>query len=338
MNTKTIRVGVQGCGYAARTFHLPHFQQLSEYQVVAVNSSRPDQVQAACPGALCLPGYEDLLALPDVDLVVITGPNSCHFSYTRAALQAGKHVLLEKPAVTSVAEGEELMHLAQRQGRVLTVYQNRRWDGDYLTIQALIREGVLGDLHLFESHFDRFRPTPQQRWRELPGIGTGIFWDLGPHLIDQAIELFGTPLAVQGQVKTMRTGGSTADYFHLCLDYDALQVILHSSPFCSTPNQRFRLEGSDGSYLQYGLDPQEDHLKAGRLPLTSGFGEYERHTCGQLFEIGDKPLLVQCKPGNYAQLYRDLAHCIQHGGPNPVSMESVLPSIGIMETLETCAR
>ncbi len=329
-----IKTALQGFGFSAQTFHLPFLQALPQFELVAVNSSRPAQVTAQLGSGLpCYPAYDELLAQSDIELVIITGPNSCHFDYARQALAAGKHLLLEKPAVTSVAEALELERLAAEQQRVLCVFQNRRYDGDFLTVKALLDEGVLGSVRVFESHFDRFRPQPRDRWREQTGVGSGIFWDLGPHLLDQALLLFGQPEHYSAQVKVLRDGGETVDYVHLVLEYPQLQVILHSSPYCAGPNLRFKLEGDQGSYWQYGLDPQESRLLAGLRPTEVGFGDYPSSQFGQLYLPEQAPRTLPTHAGTYVQLFTQLAAAIRTGADNPVPMAQVMPAIEIIAAL-----
>lgn len=198
-----IKTAVIGHGFSAKTFHLPFLTILADFQISAISSSQGDAVAVNYPDATVYPTAEDLILNSDAELVIITSPNVTHFPLAKLALQQQKHVLLEKPFVTTVAEGEELIALAEQQDRLLTVYQNRRWDSDFLTLKMLIESGKLGEIRYFSSHFDRFRPNKRDRWRELPGAGTGIWYDLGPHLVDQTLCLFGMPQSLTGRCLAM---------------------------------------------------------------------------------------------------------------------------------------
>jgi len=199
INTRVIKTAIVGYGFSAKTFHLPFVNALPEFEVSAISSSQVDAVMRDWPNAVHYFTVEEMLQNSDVQLVIITAPNDVHFSLAKLALENNKHVILEKPFVTKIADGQALISLAEEKGLILTVYHNRRWDGDFLTVKKLIAENKLGDIKYFESHFDRFKPTVRQRWREQSQDGGGLLFDLGPHLIDQALQLFGLPEAVTAQ-------------------------------------------------------------------------------------------------------------------------------------------
>ena len=261
---KPIPVALVGCGMSARTFHLPLLAASDDFRLTALVSSRPQPDVAVAQ-------YADtaaMLAQSDAELVVITAPNAVHFSLAAQCLAAGRHVVLEKPMVNTVAEGRELMALAAGAGRLLSVFHNRRWDSDFLTLQALLARGELGALRFFESRWDRFRPEVRDRWRENPGVGAGIWYDLGAHLLDQALTLFGMPQAVTGNCRALRSGSPTVDYAHVQLHYSDFEAVLHTSPYSCTPVARFRVEGDRSNFVKFGLDVQEAQLKAGMSPRT----------------------------------------------------------------------
>ncbi|MFC6670798.1 oxidoreductase [Marinobacterium aestuariivivens] len=306
-----IRTAVIGYGLSARVFHLPFIRRQPELELVAISSRQPElrqdypQLQHFDEGAALIDGC-------DAELVVITAPNDSHFALARQALEAGRHVLVEKPFVVTSAEGEALITLAERRQRTLAVYHNRRFDGDFLTLQELVQQGRLGEIRYFESHFDRFRPQPRARWREQAGAGSGILYDLGPHLIDQAQALFGTPQAITGRCRELRTGAESTDYFHLLLHYPEREVVLHSSPFCAAPTLRFMVQGTQGSYCKYGLDPQEDALRAGSLPDGADWGREPPSQYGQL-HTADGSETVATLPGDYRRFYGSLVRALQQG-------------------------
>ena len=267
-----IRVGLVGFGFSARTFHLPFITTSDLFELVAISSSRVDVVSATYPGVSAYDSAEELIRSADIDLIIIAAPNYVHYTLARKSLEKGLHVVLEKPMVPSSTQAASLVELADRRSRMLSVFQNRRWDGDFLTLQRLVDGNAVGDVRYFESHFDRFRPDVRHRWREMPGAGSGFWWDLGPHLVDQALCLFGMPEGLTARTRTMRHGAQVTDYFHVLLHYSDLDVVLHSSPFVAAPNIRFQLQGTAGSYVKYGYDPQEAQLKSGMSPVDVGYG------------------------------------------------------------------
>ena len=328
-----IKTAVIGYGLSAKTFHLPFIQQQSELQLVAI-SSRQAELKLDYPQISHYQQAEELIAQSDAELVVITSPNDSHYPLAKLALQAGKHVLVEKPFVLTEAEGMELFALAGQKQRQLFVYHNRRFDGDFLTLQQLLDSDVLGPIRYFESHFDRFRPVPRLRWREQQGAGTGILFDLGPHLIDQAIALFGAPEALTARCRALRHGSNTVDYFHLLLHYADKEVVLHSSPFCALPTTRFILQGDLGSYHKTGLDPQEDALRAGQKPGGAGWGQEVDAMYGRLALQSEQQSLTRSYPtlaGNYQLFYQQLVASIQQGSASPVSADAALLNIRLIE-------
>ena len=325
-----IKTGLIGLGLSGRVFHLPLLHASDQYQVTALLSRQTELVAELAPQAQCVAGLEQLLDT-DIDLVVITAPNQQHFPLAKAALEAGKHVVLEKPYVTNVAEGKALIELAQQKNLVLSVFHNRRWDGDFLTVGELLQQHQLGRLTHFESHFDRFRPQPRNRWRESQEPGAGILYDLGSHLIDQALVLFGQPNTVSATVLAQRVGAEGDDYFHLILDYDHLQVILHASTLTPLPGPRFCLHGDLGSYIKSGLDPQEDQLRDGQVPGAPGWGREPSTHHGKLFDAAGQAQIIPTQPGCYQSYYEALAAAILAGGQNPVPAEQALETIRIIE-------
>ncbi len=206
---------------------------------------------------------------PDVDLVVIASPNATHAPLARLALNAGKHVVVDKPFTLDMQEARELIALAEEKQRLLSVFHNRRWDSDYLGIRQMIEQGTLGAVKHFESHFDRFRPEVRVRWREQNVPGSGLWFDLGPHLIDQALQLFGLPQSVQGNIATLRDGAEINDWAHVVLNYPAHKVILHCSMLVAGGSSRFTVHGDKGSVIKARADQQESQLLAGVVPYRA---------------------------------------------------------------------
>ena len=258
-----IRVGLIGYGYASKTFHAPLIAGTPGLELAVISSSDETKVKADWPTVTVVSEPKHLFNDPNIDLIVIPTPNDTHFPLAKAALEAGKHVVVDKPFTVTLSQARELDALAKSLGRVLSVFHNRRWDSDFLTLKGLLAEGVLGEVAYFESHFDRFRPQVRDRWREQGGPGSGIWYDLAPHLLDQAITLFGLPVSMTVDLAQLRPGAQSTDYFHAILSYPQRRVILHGTMLAAAESARYILHGSRGSYVKYGLDPQEERLKNG---------------------------------------------------------------------------
>jgi predicted dehydrogenase len=265
------RVALVGYGNAGRIFHAPLISGVPGLKLAAVVSSKPAAVQADWPEVRVFSTPEAAFSDPQIDLVVIATGNESHYPLARSALLAGKHVVVDKPCTVTLAQTEDLLDLAQCQGKVLTVFQNRRWDADFLSLQQVIASGVLGRIVHFESHFDRYRPVVPDRWREQDLPGSGLWFDLGAHLVDQSVLLFGAPDDILLDVACQREGAQVNDYFHAQLRYPTrhpgLRVILHGSALVPAVGPRFVVHGTLGSWVKYGLDVQEDALKAGGRPV-----------------------------------------------------------------------
>ena len=329
-----IRVGIIGYGLSARIFHIPFITTADQFELIAISTSQQDAVREALPDVRVFASVEDLLVNAELDLVVITAPNQLHFEFAKLALLQGMHVLLEKPMVTCVDEANELVALASKQSRLLSVYQNRRWDGDFLTVRKLLQQKMLGEVRYFESHFDRYRPDVQQRWREQPGPASGLWWDLGPHLVDQALQLFAAPQAITARLLATRDAAETTDYFHVQLHYPQTEVVLHAGSYSATPNRRFQIEGTQGSFTKFGLDPQEDQLRAGLMPTDAGFGIEQRDNFGTLYNESGRSR-VETEAGCYQHYYAAIAAAIGDVDAGPVSSEDALDVIRILELAET---
>jgi predicted dehydrogenase len=330
---KPIRVGLIGYGYASKTFHAPLIAACPGLELAAVSSSAPDKVRADFPSVDIATSAEALFARPDIELVVIPTPNDTHYALASAALAAGKHVVVDKPFTVTLDEAERLEREAAQAGKVLSVFHNRRWDADFLTLRELLGSGELGRVVTFESHFDRFRPQVPVRWREsAASSGTGLWYDLGPHLIDQALVLFGMPQAIQLSLRQLRDGAEVDDYFHAVLHYPRLEVLLHASTLTAQPGARFAVHGTAGSYIKHGLDMQEAALKAGVKPATSGWGDDPNHgvlTCWPHGEPAQRAITT--RPGDYLAYYALLAAAIRQGAPNPVSAAEAIRVMRVIE-------
>lgn len=332
-----IRTAVIGYGLSATVFHLPLIAHNDAYELVAVSTSQDERVRSEWPAIDCYPTGEALIEKAAVDLVIVTAPNEVHFDLTRAALRAGRHVVIEKPMANTLTEGRALLALSQETGRLLVPFHNRRWDGDFLTVEKLIQTGRLGEVRHFESHFDRFRPHVRDRWREQPGPGGGVWFDLGPHLVDQTLCLFGPPLAVTARCLSLRQHSKATDNFHVLLHYPACEVILHVSTFAAGPNIRFQVQGTGGSFVKYGLDPQEDRLRSGARPSTAQWAFEEEAAFGTLY-TDTTSAIIPTESGGYQAFYNQLAAAIDGGGNAPVSVDDALTGIALIELAEESHR
>jgi len=327
-----IRVGLMGYGFASKTFHAPLIAGTAGMELAAISSSDAAKVKADWPAVEVVADPQTLLDDPALQLIVIPTPNDTHFPLAKAALNAGKHVVVDKPFTVTLSQARELDQLAQAKGLLLSVFHNRRWDSDFLTLKTLLNEETLGEVRYLESHFDRFRPQVRQRWREMKGPGSGIWFDLGPHLLDQALQLFGTPVAINVDMAELRPEAETTDYFHAVLTYPTRRVVLHASMLVAAESPRFVVHGTRGSYVKYGLDPQEDRLKSGERPPQQEWGYDMRNGILTLAEgenLVEKELLTL--PGNYPAYYAAIREAIAGTGENPVSAAE---AIQVMELIE----
>ena len=328
-----LNVALLGYGFASKTFHAPLLVNVPGVRLSHIVSSDGAKVHKDYKDIAVLAKPEEVFALPEVDVIVIATPNGTHFDLARKALTAGKHVVVDKPFTNTVSDGMELIKLARSKGKVLSVFQSRRWDGDFLTLRKLLADGALGKVALFESHYDRYRPEPRQRWREQAGAGSGIWFDLGPHIIDQTLQLFGPPEAIYADLEMQRPLGHTIDYFHVIFRYGKSRAILHGASLVVAESPRFIVHGATGSFTKFGMDTQEESLKRGDIPGRPGWGSDP--TMGTLItkkEDGFETRQVPNISGNYLGYYEGLRDAIVSGGPNPVTAEDGLEVINVIET------
>ena len=332
---KKIKTAILGFGLSGKILNGQLIAALEDFQVAKVFTSRADEVAALFPEAECISDAFDAINDSSIDLIVNCAPNEFHYSYSLAALESGKHVLVEKPFVNNLEDGEKLIAAAKKAGRFISVFHNRRWDSDFLTIKKILEENELGKIKQFESYFDRFRPhLTEGQWREKSGAGAGVLFDLGPHLIDQALELFGRPESLFADLESQK-GHGVNDYFHIVLSYSEMRVILHACTF-SGVSPRFKVLGSEGNFIKYGMDPQEAWLRAGKSPLENGFGLEKEEIYADLYRFNDKEALVEkrkSEKGNYLEFYKSLAKAILENDESllPVTASSSLQSIELIE-------
>jgi len=348
-----IQVGLIGFGFAGSTFHAPIIDGVVGLHLAAILQRNGDSAAQAYPDACVVRSLPEMLALDSVSLIVVATPNDSHFPLAKQCLLAGRDVVIDKPFAPTYTEAAELAALAESHGRLLSVYQNRRWDGDFNTLQKLIASGELGRVVSYESHFDRFRPQLRSgAWREQAGPGSGVLFDLGPHLIDQVLVLFGLPASVNGDVRRERDGALADDAFDITLHYPGLRASLRATMLASRPGPHFLVHGTRGSYVKYGLDPQEDALKRGERPggtATWGrepAGAWGTLVLGAVGSANDRGIpahageerKVPTEAGDYRGFYENVRDAILRKAALAVTPQAALRVMRVLELAQLSSR
>jgi predicted dehydrogenase len=325
-----VRVALIGFGYAGRTFHAPLIAATPGLALTVVGSHQQEAVRAAYPNAEVVPDPFAAVRHAGVDLVVVATPNDSHAPLADAALRAGKHVVVDKPFTITLAEARALAATAGEVGCLLSVFQNRRFDGDFMGVSRELADGRVGDVVEFRSEFSRFRPVVRNRWRERPGPGSGIWYDLGPHLVDQALVLFGPPETVHADLQAQRDGGSSVDWFHATLGYGPRRVILESSMLAADSAARFLVRGTKGSLIKHRGDTQEAQLKAGQTPGSVGWG-FDADP--MLFLAGEDatPMQLSNPPGDWPRYYAHVRDAVRGAGELPVTAPQATTVMALIE-------
>lgn len=327
-----LHVALIGYGFVGKVFHAPLLQAAPGLSLHTVVSRDAGKVHADWPAVRVVADAQVALDDSAIDLVVIASPNATHAPLALAALARGKHVVVDKPFTVTLAQAREVIAVAERTDRLVSVFQNRRWDADFLTVQRLIEAGVLGRVAEFHSHFDRFRPVVQDRWRERDEPGGGLWYDIGPHLLDQAVQLFGSPLGIHADIARLRDDAQAADYFDVTLRYPHHRATLHASALVAGNGLRYAVHGTRGSYLKHGLDAQEDQLRAGMVPGMPGWGVDPRS--GEVVQERDGRLITEiarAEAGDYRAYYAGMRDAILQGGPVPVTPQQALEVMQLIE-------
>lgn len=332
-----VRVGLLGFGHGGEIFHAPLIHATAGMSLAAVVTSDPDRrarVARDYPGARVVAIAAELWDhAADLDLAVVATPNISHAPLALEALAAGLHVVIDKPMAATAADARRVLEEAASRKRLLTVFQNRRWDGDFLTVRNLIERGALGDVWRFESRFERWRPAPRGGWRENPDRdqASGVLYDLGTHIIDQALVLFGDVAHIDAEVDRRRPGFAVADDVCVTLTHgNGVRSRLWASLACAQPGPRFRVLGSKAGFTKYGLDVQEDSLRAGARPGHPGWGEDAPERYGVL-GADDALEKVPTEAGAYQEYYAAVARAIRDGGPLPVDPQDAVTTLEIIE-------
>jgi scyllo-inositol 2-dehydrogenase (NADP+) len=321
-------------GMSGKLFHAPFLQVLDGFNFYGVWERSKKAAQEIYPSVISYNSYEELLADDTIELVIVNTPNYTHFEYAKKALLAGKHVIVEKPFTVLVEEGEELIALAKQQQRLLSVYQNRRFDSDYKVVKRIVNEGLLGEMVEAEFHFDRYREelSPKAH-KETPGLGTGSLYDLGSHLIDQALQLFGMPQALFADIRIIRPESKVDDYFELLFYYPNLRVRIKSSYLVREPLPAYILHGTKGSFIKTKSDVQETALQAGVIPGTETWGAEPESERGFLHTEKNGSVIrehIASEQGNYGDYFREIYNAIRLGKELPVRADEGLDVIRII--------
>ena len=341
-----IRTAIVGYGLSGRVFHAPFLASMSNFEVAAIvtaNDKRREQAEKNHPLARIYETFDELESSGDkLDLIVLAGPPETHLDLARRALRLGSAVVIDKPFVANVQDAAELIAIAARESRPLMVFQNRRWDGDFLTVRALIASGRLGKVFHFESVFEHWAPAVSSDWKDqLPvSSGGGVAYDLGSHLVDQALVLFGPASVLNASLFTVRPGGGNDDHSEVKLMHESgvvSRLLMSRQGHMQGP--RFRVLGTKGSFISFGLDPQELALDGGALPTDPGFGEVVTDLFGTLVEgsaSGPVTTRIPTERGDYAEFYRRAALAVRGEGPEPVLPEEALAVVALLQRVANC--
>ena len=333
-----IEVGVVGFGLGGRAFHAPIIHQVSGMRIAAIVQRSGNVSQQFYPDAKIVRDLDEMLAMKEISLVAIATPNETHFPFAKRCLEAGRHVVVDKPFTNTLAEARELVALAKNQNRILTVYQDRRFDGDFRTVKKMIADDTLGRVMSFKTAFDRCRPVVNKNtWKEKAAPGSGVFYDLGPHLVDQSLQLFGPPEQVLADIRSEREGSVIEDAFDLTFYYpNGLRTYMNASTLAPDPRPHYRIQGTKGVYVKQGLDPQEALLRADQPATGEKWGVEPENEWGTLTLWQSGELIKKTLPtlrGDYRDYYVQVRDAILGKAKPPVSFDEALQ---LMYTLELC--
>lgn len=334
-----IKVGLAAYGMSGQVFHAPFISTNPHFKLCKIVERSKELSKERYPNATIVRSFEELIKDPAIELIVVNTPDSTHYEYARLALEAGKHVIVEKPFTSTTEEGEELIALAAEKGLMLSVYQNRRWDADFRTVQEIISKGLLGRLVEYESTFARYRNfIKPNTWKETGESGGGLTYNLGSHLIDQAIRLFGMPEAVFADIATMRTHGKVDDYFMIRFLRPSLapdvKVTLKASYLMREAEPRFVLHGTLGSFVKHGVDKQEAALLRGEMPDQPHWGEETEEEWGLIHTEIDGEEICRKYPGisgNYGGFYQNIFEHLRLGEALQTGARDILNVIRVIE-------
>lgn len=325
-----LRVGLIGFGLAGQAFHAPMIRGLRDMELACVLERHSDNAKKKYPEVRIARSLDEMLADQTIQLCAIATPNDSHFSYAKACLEAGRHVVVDKPFVPTMKEAQQLVALASDRKRLISVYQDRRWDGSFLTVKKLIHAGALGDVAEYEVRFDRFRPNPKPNaWRERADFpAAGVLWDLGAHLIDGALVLFGEPESISAAALRQRSTSTIDDAFDVFMQYPRLRASLRARIIAYAPGHHLLLHGAEGSFIKYGMDPQEEILRSPNCPdgpdWGANWGEEPEERWGTLTRVNETPRKIKTERGDYRGFYANVRDAIVSGAPLDVTPDQAL--------------
>ena len=335
-----ITTALVGFGLSGRYLQAPFFLANPNFRLktIVTNNQNPTAIYPTVEKATSL---DAVLADSEIDLVSICSPSSTHFDYAQQCLLAGKHILVEKPFVSTVSEAQEVLKLAKTLGKHVFIFQNRRFDSDFLTVKKVIENGFLGDILSFEAHYNRFKPVLNpKKWKEIVSPANGILYDLGAHIIDQSVALFGHPLSIWGETFTQRPHSEIDDAFDIRLDYGKLKVTLKSSLMVREDTPRYVIQGTHGSFVKYGIDVQEDHLKAGIMPDNPEFG-FETPQYNAILNTEIKGLHIRgqvtTERGSWHLLFQNIYDVIENGAKPAINNEDIVEQLWIINAVKKIA-
>ena len=326
-----INTALTSFGMSGQVFHAPFLLHNPYFTITKILERTKNNSATKVPNSKIVRTYQEILKDSEIDLIVVNTPNYLHFEMAKQALEYGKHVVLEKPFTNTVKEGKELIELAKKKGLVLSVYHNRQFDSGHKTVKQIIDRKLLGDLKLFEVHFDRFRPEiGPKKWKEEENPGAGILFDLGSHMIYEALSLFGMPKSIYADLQIQRKDGVVNDYFDIKLRYNSLTAGLQSGMLMKEAGPKYVLHGDKGSYIKYGNDPQEEQLLNGIYPGSKNYGIEEKSNWGILNNENGRGV-YQTLPGTYQDFYENIYHVIAKGKELLIKPEEALDVIYLIE-------
>lgn len=333
--SKPINTALLSYGMSGEIFHAPLLAAHSGFVLTHVLQRRTSTAARHYPEVDVVSNIDDIISNEAIELVVVNTPNESHYDFTVRMLEAGKHVIVEKPFTVTAEEADRLITLAKQRQRVLSVFQNRRWDGDFLTVQKVLHAQLIGTLVEFELHYDRFRNYIEANtWKEEAAPGTGILYNLGSHMLDQVIVLFGMPRELNARLGIQRPGGRVDDFYDIWLQYDGFHAIVKSSYLVRASMPRYIMHGTAGSFVKFGIDPQEQALKERAMPGAPGWGQEPESLWGRLNTSVDGLHVsgsVETLPGNYLAYYENVYHAIRNGAELAVKPEQARDVIRLIE-------
>lgn len=333
---KPIKTALLSYGMSGEVFHAPLLITNPGFDLSSVVQRHANSANQHYPTVNVIRAVDEVIQDPSIELVIVNTPNETHFPFAMKALEAGKHVVVEKPFTVTVSEANELIEFSKKKNKILTAFQNRRWDGDFLTLKKVIDGKMVGKIVEFEAHYDRFRNYIEPNtWKEEDGIGKGILYNLGSHMLDQVLVLFGMPDEVDARIGIQRPGGKVDDFYDIRLQYNDLNVIIKSSYLVREQGPRYMLHGTEGSFItNSGIDPQEQALKEKKVPGSAGWGTLDKASWGKLnstingLHVEGK---IETIAGNYMGFYNNLYEVIREGKPLAVKPEQARDVIILIE-------